>query len=106
VAGVVFAWVPFHADADVADGSQVEGEHGKMRRCVVVAGSEKGLLVRPGFSDGGVKSRDWTSVPLAHWRRSGFDQPTWIAVEVLSVPRDSDQVPVGWLSAEDWNALW
>jgi len=62
--------------------------------------------VRPGYSEGGVKSRDWKSVPLSHWRRSGFDQPTWIDTEVLRVPRGPDQSPVGWLSGDDWNALW
>jgi hypothetical protein len=104
VAGVVFAWVPF--DPTAIAGPQVEGENGKTRRCVVVAGSATHLLVRPGFSEGGLKSRDWKSVPLAHWRRSGFDQPTWIDVDVLRVPRDPEQAPVGWLSGEDWNDLW
>ncbi len=104
VAGVVFAWVPF--DPTEPDGPEIEGENGKMRRCVVVAGSASHLLVRPGYSEGGVKSRDWKSVPLSHWRRSGFDQPTWIDTEVLRVPRGPDQTPVGWLSGDDWNALW
>ena len=104
VAGVVFAWVPF--DPAETDGREIGGEDGKMRRCVVVAGSATHLLVRPGFSEGGVKSRDWKSVPLKHWRRSGFDQQTWIDIEVLQVPRDPEQAPVGWISGEDWNALW
>jgi hypothetical protein len=99
-AGVVFAWVPF----DSVDPSEPDLD-GKSRRCVVVAGSETHLLVRPGFSEGGVKSRDWKSVPLRDWRRAGFDQPTWIDVESLRVPRGDDG-PVGWLSPEDWNALW
>jgi hypothetical protein len=93
--------VPF----DAVDPSQPDLD-GKSRRCVVVAGSPTELLVRPGYSDGGVKSRDWKSVPLGHWRRSGFDQPTWIDTEILRVPRPTDQEPVGWLSPEDWNALW
>jgi hypothetical protein len=101
VTGVIYAWVPF----DAVDPSQ-PGLDGKSRRCVVVAGSPTELLVRPGYSDGGVKSRDWKSVPLGHWRRSGFDQPTWIDTEILRVPRPTDQEPVGWLSPEDWNALW
>jgi hypothetical protein len=101
VTGVIYAWVPF----DAVDPSQ-PGIDGKSRRCVVVAGSPSELLVRPGYSDGGVKSRDWKSVPLGHWRRSGFDQPTWIDTEILRVPRPDDQEPVGWLSPEDWNALW
>jgi hypothetical protein len=101
VAGVVFAWVPFDSvDPDFPD------LDGKSRRCVVVAGSRTHLLVRPGYSQGGVRSRDWKSVPLQHWKHSGFDQPTWIDVELLRVPRDEEHAPLGWLSAEDWNSLW
>jgi hypothetical protein len=99
-AGVVFAWVPF----DSVDPSRPEVD-GKSRRCVVVAGSATHLLVRPGYSEGGVKSRDWKSVPLRHWRRAGFDQPTWVDVDSLRVPRPGTG-PVGWLAPEDWNALW
>jgi hypothetical protein len=98
--GVVFAWVPFNS----VDPSQHDLE-GKSRRCVVVAGTPTHLLVRPGYSEGGVKSRDWKSVPLRHWKQAGFEQPTWIDVESLRVPREGD-APVGWLSREDWNALW
>ena len=105
VAGVVFAWVPFDPDPDQQDPAHPDVD-GKMRRCVVIAGSPTHLLVRPGYSEGGVKSRDWKSVPLGHWRRSGFDQPTWIDIEVLAVPRDQERAPIGWLSPEDWNALW
>jgi hypothetical protein len=98
--GVVFAWVPF----DSVDPSEPDLD-GKSRRCVVVAGTPTHLLVRPGYSEGGVKSRDWKSVPLRHWKRAGFDQPTWIDVDSLRVPRHNGG-PVGWLSPEDWNALW
>jgi hypothetical protein len=98
--GVVFAWVPFNS----VDPSQPDLE-GKSRRCVVVAGTPTHLLVRPGYSEGGVKSRDWKSVPLRHWKQAGFEQPTWIDVDSLRVPREGDG-PVGWLSREDWNALW
>ena len=101
VAAVVFAWVPF--DAVDPDHPDVEG---KSRRCVVVAGSPTELLVRPGYSDGGMKSRDWKSVPLSHWRRAGFDQPTWIDSETLRVPRPTEGEPVGWLEPDDWNSLW
>jgi hypothetical protein len=100
-ASVVFAWVPF----DPVDADQPDLD-GKSRRCVVVAGSSTHLLVRPGYSQGGVKSRDWKSVPLSHWKQSGFDQPTWIDVEMLRVPRDPESSPVGRLSPEDWNSLW
>jgi len=98
---VVFAWVPF----DPATPDPSEGD-GKSRRCVVVAGSPSHLLVRPGYSEGGTKSRDWKAVALRHWKRAGFDRPTWIDVETLRVPRDGEQRPVGRLTSEDWNALW
>jgi hypothetical protein len=101
VAAVVFAWVPF----DAPDPDQPDAD-GKSRRCVVVAGSPTEILVRPGYSDGGVKSRDWKSVPLRHWKRAGFDQPTWIDSETLRVPRPAEGEPVGWLEPEDWNSLW
>jgi hypothetical protein len=110
-AGVVFAWVPFDQEdpaaaptAPTAPG--IDGQGGKIRPCVVVAGSATHLLVRPGYSEGGAKSRDWKSVPLAHWRRSGFGRPTWIDIAVLRVQRDQVDAPVGWLSGEDWNAIW
>jgi len=101
VAAVVFAWVPF--DAVDPDHPELDG---KSRRCVVVAGSPTDLLVRAGYSEGGMKSRDWKSVPLRHWKRAGFDQPTWIDSETLRVPRPTDGEPVGWLEPEDWNSLW
>ena len=101
VGAVVFAWVDF----DSVDPEQPELE-GKSRRCVVVAGSATELLVRPGYSEGGMKSRDWKSVALRHWKRAGFDQPTWIDSETLRVPRPADGAPVGWLEPEDWNGLW
>lgn len=100
-AGVVFAWVPF----DRADPSGPDLD-GKSRRCVVVAGSPTDLLVRPGYSEGGSKSRDWKAVPLRHWKGAGFDRPTWIDTESLVVPRHEVDAPLGWLTPEDWNALW
>jgi len=99
--GVVFAWVPF----DPTDPDRPELE-GKSRRCVVVAGSPTHLLVRAGYSEGGMKSRDWKSVPLRHWKRAGFDQPTWVDSEPLRVVRPTEGGPVGWLASDDWDALW
>ncbi len=99
-AGVVLAWVRF----DGAD-SDEPGLEGKIRPCVVIAGSPTHLLVRPGYSEGGVRSRDWKSVPVRYWRQSGFDQPTWIDVDAVRVTRPADG-PTGWLEPDDWNALW
>lgn len=101
VTGVVSAWVSF----DITDPSQ-PGIDGKFRPCVVVAGSPTHLLVRAGYSEGGVKSRDWKSVPLRHWRSAGVDQPTWIDIDLLAVDRQDIEAPRGWLTPEDWNALW
>ena len=100
VSGIVYVWVPF----DAVDPELPELD-GKTRPCVVVAGSATHLLVRPGYSDRGVKSRDWKSVPVSHWRRAGFAQPTWIDVEMVPVERPAG-APLGWLETEDWNALW
>lgn len=99
-AGVVLAWVRF----DGVDPDEPDLE-GKVRPCVVVAGSPTHLLVRPGYSEGGVKSRDWKCVPMRHWRQSGFDQPTWIDVDAVRVGRPAEG-PTGWLEADDWNSLW
>jgi hypothetical protein len=99
-AGVVLAWIRFDSADD--EGSGLEG---KVRPCVVIGGSPTHLLVRPGYSEGGVKSRDWKCTPVRYWRQSGFDQPTWIDVDPVRVPRQSD-APTGWLAPDDWNALW
>ncbi|HEY4928478.1 MAG TPA: hypothetical protein VIH95_04955 [Acidimicrobiales bacterium] len=99
-AGVVLAWVPF--DAEDPDHPDLEG---KIRPCVVVAGTPTHLLVRPGYSAGGVKSRDWKSVPVRYWRQSGFDEPTWIDVDAVRVVRP-DSGPTGFLEPDDWNSLW
>ncbi len=101
VSAVVFAWVPF--DAEELSGPDLDG---KARRCVVVAGSPTHLLVRPGYSEGGVKSRDWKTVALRHWRQAGFERPTWIDVHSVRTPRAEAGAPIGWLGREDWNALW
>ena len=99
-AGVVLAWVPFDArDAEHPD------LNGKVRPCVVLGGTPTHLLVRPGYSAGGVKSRDWKSVPVRHWRQSGFDEPTWIDVDAVRVSRP-EVGPTGFLEPDDWNALW
>jgi hypothetical protein len=52
-----------------------------------------------------VKSRDWKSHPVRHWRRSGFDEPTWIDVDAVRVTRP-ETGPTGFLEPDDWNALW
>ncbi len=99
-AGIVMAWIRF----DAVDPDEPE-LLGKIRPCVVVAGSDTHILVRPGYSEGGVKSRDWKCVAVRHWRQAGFDQPTWIDVDAVRVPRP-EEGPTGWLEPDDWNSLW
>jgi len=99
-AGVVLAWVPY--DSPDPDHPDVDG---KVRPCVVLAGSPTHILVRPGYSAGGVKSRDWKSHPVRYWRQSGFDEPTWIDVDAVRVSRP-EEGPTGFLQPDDWNALW
>ncbi len=105
VTALVVAWIPF-TDQDGEPMGAEAGLDGKARPCVVVAASETHLLVRAGYSQGGVKSRDWRAVPLAHWRRAGLDQPTWVDVDLVEVEREEGMAPVGWLSVLDWNTLW
>jgi hypothetical protein len=94
-------------DAGASSGpGEPESEGGKVRPCVVIGVSADHLLVRPGYSEGGRKSRDWTSVPVSHWQAAGLDQPTWIGVETVRVPRPELTSAARRLSVVDWNALW
>ena len=47
---------------------------------MVIAGSLTRLPVRLCYSQGGRKSWDRKPAQVPYWRRSGFDQPTWIDV--------------------------
>lgn len=118
VGAVVSAWVSFAdengrhltAGADISGpetaGVPIESEAGKARPCVVIAGAPDQLLVRPGYSDGGRKSRDWTSVPVHEWREAGLDQPTWIGGDSVRIARSAVASVIGQLSIADWNLLW
>jgi hypothetical protein len=127
VGAIVYAWVPFDGDSD--DDESPEGAPGvgaepgpggpgnsavtsgpdnlgKLRPCVVIGVARTHLLVRPGYSKGGRKSRDWTSVALRQWQEAGLDQPTWIGAETVRIPRPEILTPPGRLTFTDWNALW
>jgi hypothetical protein len=127
VGAVVYAWVPFDRNTDddeLPEGGRgvvaESGEDGpddtsvpsdpdgpgKLRPCVVIGVARAHLLVRPGYSKGGRKSRDWTSVPVRQWQEAGLDQPTWIGMDTARVPRPEVTSPSGRLSVTDWNALW
>ncbi len=97
---------PPDADSSQPVDEESEPEAGKLRPCIVIGVSADHLLVRPGYSDGGRKSRDWTSVPIQRWRQARLDQPTWIGAEILRLPRPELPPTPARLAADDWNALW
>jgi hypothetical protein len=78
----------------------------KSRPCVVVAASSDELLVRPGYSEGGMQSRRWQSYELRDWHRAGCTKPTWIEPDARTIRRsDAAAEPIGRLTDDDWNAL-
>lgn len=98
---VVVAAVPFD------DGPAEPGDPGLKRRpCIVVAGNADSLLVRPCYSEGGLQSRRWQSHALRDWRGAGFDKPSFVEDEAVTVLRTDASEPGGEVSAEDWNSLW
>ena len=101
VGTVIIAEVRFSV-ADPGESDQTS----KRRPCVVVAASPSHLLVRPGYSAGGVQSRTWKSVSVVGWRQAGLREPTWIETRTVKVPRQAVGEPVGALTVEDWNSLW
>lgn len=78
----------------------------KQRPCVVVGVAKDALLVRPGYSDGGMQSRQWQSHQLRDWSQAGLDGPTWIETKSHIVRRNEASEPLGYLTVHDWNALW
>ena len=78
----------------------------KRRPCVVIATSHDKLLVRAGYSAGGVQSRRWQSYELRDWQAAGLDKPSWIEAGIRIVNRFTAGDPLGGrLSDHDWNAL-
>ncbi len=79
----------------------------KRRPCVIVGVSPTEFLVRPGYSEGGRKARDWQSHEVGDWREAGLDKPTWIELEPRRIERaQAEEPPLGRLTPQDWNALW
>lgn len=78
----------------------------KRRPAVVIGVAEDELLVRPGYSEGGLKARTWQSVELRDWRAAGLHARTWIELDARRIPRADASAPVGRLSVADWNSLW
>lgn len=100
VGSVVIAEIVFEPD-------DPDHEPGAKRRpCVVIGASPTQLLVRPGYSEGGVRSRDWMSYELRDWRAAGLDKPSWVETGSRRVDRAQADPPLGRLTGHDWNALW
>lgn len=100
VGSVVIAEVVFEPD-------DPDHEPGAKRRpCVVIGVSPSQLLVRPGYSEGGVRSRDWMSCELRDWRAARLDKPSWVETGRRRIDRAQADPPLGRLSDHDWNALW
>lgn len=76
----------------------------KERPCVVIAGNDTALLVRPGYT-GRYQQGNWRSVPLKKWHQAGLNRETWIEHDVHEVGRSHASL-IGRVADDDWNALW
>ena len=101
VGAVVYADVTFDDDDP-----GLPGITSKVRPCVVIGVSDDRLLVRAGYSAGGVRSQTWKSIALQDWARAGLREATWIETKIRSIPRDAAETSIGRLADDDWNSLW
>lgn len=89
------------------DSDEYQGLEAKRRPCVIVGVNDKQFLVRPGYSEGGRKARDWQSYEIGDWREAGLDKLTYIEAETRRIDRAQAELPpLGKLTVLDWNALW
>ena len=63
------------------------------------------LVIRPCYSEGGMRSRDWRSVPVTDAIGAGLDRDSYVGSEEHAVDRSDVAPPIGRLSRTDWNAL-
>ena len=83
------------------------GMEAKRRPCVIVGVNDREFLVRPGYSEGGRRARDWQSHEVGDWREAGLDGLTYIEAETRRIDKaQADLPPIGKLTILDWNALW
>ena len=83
-----------------------EGEEGKMRPCVVIAGcAPDSLVVRPCYSEGGARAEDWRSVRVSDTRAAGLDKNSYVDIHEYVIERAHAEPILGWLARDDWNAL-
>ncbi len=89
------------------DSQETGGMEAKRRPCVVVGVNDREFLVRPGYSEGGRRARDWQSHEVGDWREAGLDGLTYIEAETRRIDKaQADLPPIGKLTILDWNALW
>jgi hypothetical protein len=89
------------------DNEESGGMEAKRRPCVVVGVNDSQFLVRPGYSEGGRRARDWQSHEVGDWREAGLDGLTYIEAETRRIDKaQADLPPIGKLTILDWNALW
>lgn len=89
------------------DSDEYQGLEAKRRPCVIVGVNDKQFLVRPGYSEGGRKARDWQSYEIGDWREAGLDKLTYIEAETRRIDKAQAELPpLGKLTVLDWNALW
>ena len=89
------------------DDEDTGGMAAKRRPCVIVGVSDRQFLVRPGYSEGGRRARDWQSHEVGDWREAGLDGLTYIEAETRRIDKaQADLPPIGKLTILDWNALW
>ncbi|MFM8238285.1 MAG: hypothetical protein ACKOBG_11135 [Actinomycetota bacterium] len=83
------------------------GEEGEKIRPGVVIATCAGdrVVVRPCYSEGGLRSRDWRSVPITDALAAGLDRDSYVGSEEHVVDRVDVSTPIGRLARVDWNAL-
>lgn len=89
------------------DSDEYQGLEAKRRPCVIVGVNDRQFLVRPGYSEGGRKARDWQSYEIGDWREAGLDKLTYIEADTRRIDKAQAELPpLGKLTVLDWNALW
>ena len=83
-----------------------DGEGEKHRPGVVIATcAGDRVVIRPCYSEGGMRSRDWRSVPVTDSLAAGLDRDSYVGPDEHAVDRIDVGPPIGRLSRLDWNAL-
>lgn len=77
---------------------------GKLRPCLVIAGGENFLLVRPIYSNPRKYAQHWRSVRLEEWHIAGLEHQSYVSIQRQMVLRRRSS-PIGQLSVHDWNKV-